>query len=68
MLVLFSAMVPLVLSMSFYTTYLNKRKDKQLAALIEQNGWSEEDVDRERAKAAFLDLTDRKNVFAKYMS
>ncbi|KZO92544.1 hypothetical protein CALVIDRAFT_567225 [Calocera viscosa TUFC12733] len=37
-----------------------------LAKLIEEDGPTEEDVGREREKAAFLDLTDRENVFFVY--
>jgi ACS family allantoate permease-like MFS transporter len=68
MLTLFTAMLPLVLLMHCYTSYLNRKKDVELAKLKQANGWTAEDVEREAAKAAFLDLTDRKNVFARYMS
>ncbi|BGP17421.1 hypothetical protein JCM10213v2_005453 [Rhodosporidiobolus nylandii] len=37
-----------------------------LDRLIAENGWTEEDVARERDKAAFLDLTDRENPFTRY--
>ncbi|BGP17373.1 hypothetical protein JCM10213v2_005391 [Rhodosporidiobolus nylandii] len=38
----------------------------KLDRLIAENGWTEEDVNRERDKAAFLDLTDRENIFTRY--
>ncbi|GAA5954410.1 hypothetical protein JCM21900_006802 [Sporobolomyces salmonicolor] len=65
-LVLFSASIPTLFAMRAYTSYLNKKKDKQLAELIALNGWSEEDVKREADKTAFLDLSDGENVFMRY--
>ncbi|GAA5836312.1 hypothetical protein JCM11251_001460 [Rhodosporidiobolus azoricus] len=67
-LVLFSSMVPTVLCMHFYTMYLNKKKERKLAALIAENGWTDEDVQKERDRAAFLDLTDGENVFHRYLN
>ncbi|GAA6010713.1 hypothetical protein JCM10207_005809 [Rhodosporidiobolus poonsookiae] len=67
-LVLFAIMVPTVLCMHFYTNYLNKQKDRKLAALIAEHGWTDEDVQRERDRAAFLDLTDRENVYHRYVN
>ncbi|BGP17420.1 hypothetical protein JCM10213v2_005452 [Rhodosporidiobolus nylandii] len=61
-------MLPTVAAMTFYTRYLNKKKDKKLNQLITENGWTEEDVARERDKAAFLDLTDRENPFTRYIN
>ncbi|GAA6021037.1 hypothetical protein JCM11491_005975 [Sporobolomyces phaffii] len=66
-LVLFSAAVPTVIAINFYIRYLNKKKDEQLAELIKEHGWTEEDVAREAAKAAFADLTDKENVFMRYV-
>ena len=37
----------------------NKKKRAQIAELRERNNWSDEDVNREREKHAFLDMTDR---------
>lgn len=37
---------------------LNKKKRAHIAELKERNGWNEEDIQREREKHAFLDLTD----------
>ncbi|GAA5932491.1 uncharacterized protein JCM15063_001242 [Sporobolomyces koalae] len=67
-LILFAAAVPTVIGINFYVKWLNKKKDEQLAKLIEENGWSPEDVERERAAAAFSDLTDKENVFMRYLS
>lgn len=44
----------------------NRQKKAKLEKLIADNGWTEEDVRREREQAAFLDLTDRANVFFNY--
>lgn len=52
--------------MAYLNVRLNRQKKVALANLIEQNGWTEEEVEREREKAAFLDLTDKENVFFMY--
>jgi len=52
--------------MAYINTSWNKQKKATLEKLIADNGWTEEDVEREREKAAFLDLTDRENVFFTY--
>lgn len=52
--------------MAWINVRLNKQKKVALAKLVEEKGWSEEDVEREREKAAFLDLTDKENVFFVY--
>jgi len=46
--------------------WLNKKKRETLRAMIEQKGWSEADVQRERERHAFLDLTDKQNPFFIY--
>ena len=43
-------------------------KDAQLAEMIKIHGWTPEDVEREASKAAFADLTDKENVFMRYLS
>ncbi|CAN8104709.1 unnamed protein product [Discula destructiva] len=52
--------------MAFVNVRLNKQKKVVLEALIAENGWTEQDVERERERVAFLDLTDRENVFYTY--
>lgn len=52
--------------MAFANVRLNRAKKAALERLVAENGWSEEDVKRERDRAAFLDLTDRENVFFTY--
>ena len=39
---------------------LNKKKSKLIAEMRERNRWTEEDVERERQRHAFLDMTDRR--------
>ncbi|KAK5745896.1 hypothetical protein LTR17_001025 [Elasticomyces elasticus] len=53
-------------AMAWVNIRLNRQKKIVLDKLIADNGWSEDDVMREREKAAFLDLTDRENVFFVY--
>lgn len=38
---------------------LNRKKAKQIAELRETNRWTDADVEREREKHAFLDMSDR---------
>lgn len=61
-------MVPTVLGMHAYTAHLNRRKAAKLAQMVKDNGWTNEDVEREAARAAFQDLSDRENVFHRYMN
>jgi ACS family allantoate permease-like MFS transporter len=53
-------------AMAFVNVRLNRQKKVALESLTAQNGWTEEDVMRQREKAAFLDLTDKENVFFSY--
>jgi ACS family allantoate permease-like MFS transporter len=52
--------------MAWINVRWNKQKKAKLQEMIEEKGWTEEDVQREREKAAFADLTDRENVFFTY--
>ncbi len=52
--------------MAYVNVRWNRQKKAELEKLIAENNWTEEDVEREREKAAFLDLTDRENVFFMY--
>ncbi|KAJ7179249.1 MFS general substrate transporter [Mycena filopes] len=45
---------------------LNMKKRAKLAEIKAQNGWSDEDVQRERDKHAFADLTDKQNPYFIY--
>ncbi|TNY19702.1 MFS general substrate transporter [Rhodotorula diobovata] len=61
------ALVPLALGMRWYTKRLNAKKAEQVRALVEANGWTLEDLQRERDAAAFKDLTDSANPFYVYV-
>ena len=52
--------------MAYINVRWNRQKRAALEKLTADNGWTEDDVRREREKAAFLDLTDRENVFFIY--
>ncbi|KAJ7047446.1 MFS general substrate transporter [Mycena alexandri] len=45
---------------------LNIKKRAKLAEIKAQNGWTDEDVQREREKHAFADLTDKQNPYFIY--
>lgn len=38
---------------------LNRKKRKVIADLKERNHWTDEDIEKERQRHAFLDMTDR---------
>lgn len=59
---MFSSMIPLLLTLRYVNIKQNREKIAKLAILVEQNGWSEEDVKRQSDKHAFLDLTDKQCV------
>lgn len=52
--------------MAYINVRWNRQKRAALEKLTSENGWSEADVQKEREKAAFLDLTDRENVYFTY--
>ncbi|KAK3113042.1 hypothetical protein LTR53_010071 [Teratosphaeriaceae sp. CCFEE 6253] len=52
--------------MAWINIRLNGQKKAALEQLIAERGWSEEEVAKEREKAAFQDMTDRENVFFTY--
>lgn len=64
--ILTAIMMLCCVAMAVVNTRLNKQKKTALDALIAENEWSEQDVERERERHAFLDLTDRENVFYAY--
>jgi len=45
---------------------LNLKRKAHLADVQARNGWSDADVQRERDKCAFLDLTDKQNIYFVY--
>ncbi|KAH9938379.1 MFS general substrate transporter [Fomitopsis serialis] len=65
-LVLLSAEIFLCFFMRWYNLHLNKKKRKVIEQLKEANGWSDADVDRERERHAFMDMTDMQNPYFVY--
>ncbi|KAF8558898.1 hypothetical protein OG21DRAFT_996384 [Imleria badia] len=47
---------------------LNKQRQKTFADEKARRGWSDADVQRERERHAFADLTDKQNLFFVYMA
>ncbi|KAK0468298.1 MFS general substrate transporter [Desarmillaria tabescens] len=47
---------------------LNKKKQVLIAAEKARKGWTDEDVQRERERHAFMDLTDKQNMYFVYTS
>ncbi|KAK7056432.1 hypothetical protein VNI00_002987 [Paramarasmius palmivorus] len=45
---------------------MNKEKQAQIEELRARKGWSEEDVQKERERHAFQDLTDKQNIYFVY--
>ncbi|KZT13006.1 MFS general substrate transporter [Laetiporus sulphureus 93-53] len=65
-LTLLSAEVFLCLFMRRYNMYLRKKKEKGIAELRRANGWTDEDIERERQRHAFIDMTDKQNPYFVY--
>ena len=67
-LVLLSAQLFICFLLRAINLNLNKKKKAALAEMQQRNGWSEEDIKREREKHAFLDLTDKQYVLLVYFN
>ncbi|GAA6034010.1 hypothetical protein JCM8097_000648 [Rhodosporidiobolus ruineniae] len=65
--VLLVLLVPVTLSMHFYVRRLNTKKADEVRRLVEEHGWSEADLQREKERLAFADLTDKANPFYVYL-
>ncbi|GAA5840099.1 hypothetical protein JCM9279_002277 [Rhodotorula babjevae] len=65
--VLLVLLVPLALVMRWYTLRLNLKKAQQVRALVEEHGWSPEDLQREKDAMAFQDATDSANPYYVYV-
>ncbi|KAF4600952.1 hypothetical protein EYR38_005598 [Pleurotus pulmonarius] len=63
-------LIVIQLGLSFIIRWINLRLNKQkrakIAELKERYGWTEADVEKERERHAFLDLTDKQNPFFVY--
>ncbi|KIP10651.1 hypothetical protein PHLGIDRAFT_208266 [Phlebiopsis gigantea 11061_1 CR5-6] len=66
----------ILLSISFFLCFLirwvnrqmNVKKQKQIQELKERNGWTDADIEKERQRHAFLDMTDHENPYFVYTS
>lgn len=58
-MVLLTVQLFITLLLRFINYRLNKKKAVVLAEMIRSKGWTEEDVQRERERHAFLDMTDK---------
>lgn len=58
-MVLLTVQLFITLLLRFINYRLNKKKAVMLAEMIRSKGWTEEDVQRERERHAFLDMTDK---------
>lgn len=67
-LVLLSAECFLCLFMRWYNLHLNKKKRQGVEELKHINGWTDEDIVKERQRHAFMDMTDKQNPYFVYTS
>ncbi|KAI0079670.1 MFS general substrate transporter [Panus rudis PR-1116 ss-1] len=65
-LVLLTVQLGISVLLRWINIHLNKKKKVALAAEIARNGWSDVQVQRERERHAFMDLTDKQNIFFVY--
>lgn len=61
-LVLLSAQLVLCFIIRWVNLWMNRKKQRALEAMKRRNGWSDQDVQRERERAAFSDMTDKQYV------
>ncbi|KJA29985.1 hypothetical protein HYPSUDRAFT_125950 [Hypholoma sublateritium FD-334 SS-4] len=52
----------------FINIRLNIKKQEKIAVIKAQRGWSDADIQRERERHAFADLTDKENIYFVYTS
>ncbi|GAA5820323.1 hypothetical protein JCM11251_005574 [Rhodosporidiobolus azoricus] len=65
--VLLALLIPGTLGMHFYVGRRNAKKAAEVSRLVQENGWTEEDLQAEKDRLAFADLTDRQNPFFSYI-
>jgi len=65
-LVLLTAQLFISVLLRWINLRLNVKKRAKLAELKARNGWSDADVQRERDKHAFADMTDKQNIYFIY--
>ncbi|PSR73607.1 hypothetical protein PHLCEN_2v10526 [Hermanssonia centrifuga] len=65
-LVLLSTQFFLCFLLRWINLHLNKKKRMLIASLKESNNWSDLDVEKEKERHAFLDMTDKQNPYFVY--
>ncbi|THH00394.1 hypothetical protein EW026_g2109 [Hermanssonia centrifuga] len=65
-LVLLSTQFFLCFLLRWINLHLNKKKRRLIASLKESNNWSDLDVEKEKERHAFLDMTDKQNPYFVY--
>ncbi|KAJ8501432.1 hypothetical protein ONZ51_g593 [Trametes cubensis] len=65
-LVLLSAQVVLCFMIRWVNLWMTRKKRRLVEEMKIRNGWTDQDVERERERAAFADLTDKQNPFFVY--
>ncbi|KIJ56724.1 hypothetical protein M422DRAFT_72881 [Sphaerobolus stellatus SS14] len=65
-LVLLSVQIFICFLLRWANMNLNRKKREALEVEKARKGWNDDDVRREREKHAFLDMTDRQNIFFTY--
>jgi len=65
-LVLLSTQLGVSFLLRWVNLRLNKKKISQLEELKRSKGWSDADVQKERERHAFMDLTDKENIYFVY--
>ncbi|KAF8591440.1 MFS general substrate transporter [Ramaria rubella] len=65
-LVLLSSQIFICFLLRWTNLRLNRKKREALEIEKSRRGWTDKDVERERQRHAFLDMTDRQNMFFMY--
>lgn len=58
-LVLLTSQILICFLLRWVNLHLNEKKFKVIRELKERNHWTDEDIEKERQRHAFLDMTDR---------
>ncbi len=61
-MVILAALVPVALLLRWVNLQENKKKQAVIEEIKNRHGWSDEEIQRERTKHAFADLTDKECV------
>ncbi|KAK7448781.1 hypothetical protein VKT23_013512 [Stygiomarasmius scandens] len=66
-MVLLAVQLGICVLLRWINVRLNKQKKKMVEEEKARRGWTDEDVQKERERHAFLDLTDKQNIYFEYM-